>query len=1285
MCFGGKSSTSTSKVEIPPEVLARYNSVNATADNAAATPFQSYSSNSNDFVAGLNSTQQKGISDISGSGGVASLGDLNTEKYFNPFVKDVANSTMNLLTQQNEQEMSGQKGNAVLGGANFGDRSGVAAANLARQQQLGSASALSQILSQGYSQAQDTAKQQQGADLSARQADLARQAGVGQAELAAGSVQQGTDQAGKTALYNQFQQQRAYPFQTAQFLANIAEGTGALSGSTTTATKPAGFFSGFADGGSVEPRVGLAAGGPSGFDPNAGAYGLAAGSPGVMGYVPSAKLPVGHLMTSEAQTTDETTGADVLNAAKSIESVAKEGPDDWKKISSLFSPKTIYASGGRVGLASGGLPYDNTGYVPDNTPDKAPKLATAKTQDDSGGGGLGDVISAASKIIPFFLKNGGRVGLDTGGLPDDNKNYALDGDLLSRLFMDPNSVSNSTPRNLTPERLSSMVSSARGTSQENQNSSLDGDKLSPRSMDPNIASNPTPVDVTAQDAAFAKGAPTNGSWENWLQHQASKLGLTEDKPVEQIRKEAYGDVVPNSFSPEAIKSSSLAAVIPEAPKASGVATPASASIDSIQPPPAPAQIDPPVTQTSEFGNLLDANGHLNSDYQNAPMIGAPKKPGISAANLDNSTNAVPIPAPSKNQNSSIAAPKTMMQVGYPKSEGNAFKTYSETAINHEGLAIDRTQRKKPPTLAGFDASFYGKPLDQIGPRDIAVAQKRWYDQQGGDELSKKYGPNFAAAYVNLSMLNPNITEKALEKSGGNQKEFFDIVSSKLNGIASKKVAQGLPDYNPGWQRRVADNAKVASGGGGSGGSGASSGDSQVASSDTPSSTGLAKGSSPSISPAAGGAPAPTGLAAAGEFFDRNKSTILPILTGLGAMASSPSRYFGTALLQGVGAGANAYQQYPMLQAQIAAKQAEATRANQTIVQSDIYKNAAGQTMVQTKDFGEMPYSVWLQKGNPTTKNQPDNETNTPYPGMDSNSQENGAAGSNAAGAFSKLSPEMQNLAKQNLQNVLPQMNPDDPKNDNIANNPFDVAAADGSTFRASSSGTKYMVDELSGADPKNSGPIATNYILPFAKNIDSAAAALGLGDLGSQFVDALGKGDDVARNDIISKIQKQRAELNRKGVSNAELDTVISMNPSLANTRQGQAQLSAGIMANEIKGIKKDNTFNAYREGVTSSGFGNLSQYSGRGLDAQFEKEEGPKFQRNKAILADLFATPYGGPDATPTAGGQPESVLSYLIHHGGSSNPELVKALSDRYDKKYGKNSIEDLLNYFGGQENGQ
>lgn len=69
--MGGKSSTSTSKVAIPPEVLARYNSVNARAENVASTPFQSYSSDPSAFVAPLNATQNAGVANTNAAAGQA--------------------------------------------------------------------------------------------------------------------------------------------------------------------------------------------------------------------------------------------------------------------------------------------------------------------------------------------------------------------------------------------------------------------------------------------------------------------------------------------------------------------------------------------------------------------------------------------------------------------------------------------------------------------------------------------------------------------------------------------------------------------------------------------------------------------------------------------------------------------------------------------------------------------------------------------------------------------------------------------------------------------------------------------------------------------------------------------------------------------------------------------------------------------------------------------------------------------------------------------------------------
>jgi GH24 family phage-related lysozyme (muramidase) len=179
----------------------------------------------------------------------------------NPFTQAVAAPTYEALRQQQGQERAQQQAQAIKSGAFGGDRAGLERANLARQQNLATAQAIAPIFQQGYGQALQTAQQQQGVGLAAEQANRAafqqgaqQIAGLGtgaqaaalqgaQAQLQAGAQEQQTNQADLTARYQQFLQERGYPFQTAQFLANIAMGTGALSGSTTTSTQPAGFFS----------------------------------------------------------------------------------------------------------------------------------------------------------------------------------------------------------------------------------------------------------------------------------------------------------------------------------------------------------------------------------------------------------------------------------------------------------------------------------------------------------------------------------------------------------------------------------------------------------------------------------------------------------------------------------------------------------------------------------------------------------------------------------------------------------------------------------------------------------------------------------------------------------------------------------------------------------------------------------------------------------------------------------------------------------------------------------
>jgi hypothetical protein len=339
-------------------------------------------------IAELSSPAYRQAQQMTGMAGqvqVPQLSQADIQRYMSPYMQQVIDPTMQALRQQQEQAMAGQTGRAIQAGAFGGDRAAIAAANLAGQQQLAAGQTMGGLLQQGYGQALGAAQQQQQvrqaemsrilqagrqqADIgtmarqayeqqqalaqqdqarrlqaaqqyaglgtltrealqqqqavaqqdAARQLDVARQqqalgtagrqayeqqqaiqqadlqrqiagaqqlAGIGtqqrqaaerqqemrqadltrtqqaaqlmgglgtsaqqsalaaaQAQLGAGAAEQQTSQAGLQALYNQYLQQQAYPFQVAQFLANIAMGTGALSGSTTTTAQAQPFFS----------------------------------------------------------------------------------------------------------------------------------------------------------------------------------------------------------------------------------------------------------------------------------------------------------------------------------------------------------------------------------------------------------------------------------------------------------------------------------------------------------------------------------------------------------------------------------------------------------------------------------------------------------------------------------------------------------------------------------------------------------------------------------------------------------------------------------------------------------------------------------------------------------------------------------------------------------------------------------------------------------------------------------------------------------------------------------
>ena len=254
--MGGKTGTTSSQTKIPPEVLARYNSVNTRAEDVAAKPFQQYGTTPDAFVAQLNEQQKTGMSGMNQYANAAQpvLNQVQqgytpegfsqgVKGYMNPYLESAVASTRNQMQNVAGQQQAQMKGSAIGQGAFGGDRANIGMGNLINQQNLALGQTIGGMESQGFQNAAQN--YMSGLGQRGQTALAAQQAGLqgSQAQIGAGTLGQQTEQAGKTAQYNQFLQEQAYPYQVAQFLANVAMGTGALSGSSTTTTQPMSFFS----------------------------------------------------------------------------------------------------------------------------------------------------------------------------------------------------------------------------------------------------------------------------------------------------------------------------------------------------------------------------------------------------------------------------------------------------------------------------------------------------------------------------------------------------------------------------------------------------------------------------------------------------------------------------------------------------------------------------------------------------------------------------------------------------------------------------------------------------------------------------------------------------------------------------------------------------------------------------------------------------------------------------------------------------------------------------------
>lgn len=258
--MGSKGTNTTTQTQAPnPQAGALYGQLLNQAQSVAATPYTPYGG---ELTAPVNQQQQTGIANINANADYAQpylgtalqyaqnaaqpITQAQIQQYESPYTQQVVNATQNQFNNQNAQQQQQLTGNAISQNALGGNRSAVAAAQLAGQQQLAQAPVIANLENQGYTTGLNTALTEQQA-LASGAANIGTLGIAGQnaglsganAQIGAGSLQQQTQQAQDTAAYQQFMNQMAYPFQTTQWLAGLGTGVGSQMGGTSTTTAPA--------------------------------------------------------------------------------------------------------------------------------------------------------------------------------------------------------------------------------------------------------------------------------------------------------------------------------------------------------------------------------------------------------------------------------------------------------------------------------------------------------------------------------------------------------------------------------------------------------------------------------------------------------------------------------------------------------------------------------------------------------------------------------------------------------------------------------------------------------------------------------------------------------------------------------------------------------------------------------------------------------------------------------------------------------------------------------------
>jgi hypothetical protein len=271
--MGSKSTKSTSTTAANPIATTAYNRLLARSQQLSKQEYQPYTG---ERVAGFTPDQARAFEAIRDSQGVwqpyfdeaskyakqgaqgtaGALEDFNSDnlqKYLNPATQGLVDATMANIRQANATQQNDLLGKAISSGASpfGGDRAGLAAAELARNQDLASNQTIAGLQSDAYNAAVSQFNAQNAARQQALQGDRSAAANAGTqfanlgtgaqganltdigSLLTSGGLQQQNTQAGLDKTYEEWKNQQAFPYNNLSWLAGIVGGLGPLLGGTS--------------------------------------------------------------------------------------------------------------------------------------------------------------------------------------------------------------------------------------------------------------------------------------------------------------------------------------------------------------------------------------------------------------------------------------------------------------------------------------------------------------------------------------------------------------------------------------------------------------------------------------------------------------------------------------------------------------------------------------------------------------------------------------------------------------------------------------------------------------------------------------------------------------------------------------------------------------------------------------------------------------------------------------------------------------------------------------------